>query len=270
MFATCVVVLVLCWRWKLPADLCPIILCRRRCRLERGQESVLFPLPHPYVAVTWYGLRSRRSRDGHRRAGRVGYGIFPRVRPFLQGDRGYRHRHTGAVMDVDCSLLVQESGSPRIFFILLVILLPFYALNVYEGVRALPKSSRHYPELPSVALADPPVSHPAAYRGLYFSHDEIGDWLCDPYGDFRRAGSVRCRRWGADESGQSHFGIDQVLAWTFFLVILNPPSGASERPGKDLAEMACGGLDSMTEENLIAAPRRQQDFGAYLAVDDLQ
>ncbi|MGG2362420.1 hypothetical protein ACE4Z5_26135, partial [Salmonella enterica] len=65
-------------------------------------------------------------------------GMFMPIRPYLR------------------SLVVIDSGIPalswmliavfwfkapeaRIFFILTVILLPFYALNVHDGIRALPK-----------------------------------------------------------------------------------------------------------------------------------
>jgi NitT/TauT family transport system permease protein len=50
-------------------------------------------------------------------------GMFPRARPYLR------------------ALVLIDTGNPevRIFFIMGVILIPFYALNVFDGVRALPK-----------------------------------------------------------------------------------------------------------------------------------
>jgi NitT/TauT family transport system permease protein len=57
------------------------------------------------------------------------------VRPYLKAIVVIDTGDSGAVVDADCGVLVQNPES-RIFFILLVILLPFYALNVYEGTGA--------------------------------------------------------------------------------------------------------------------------------------
>ncbi len=110
----------------------------------------------------------------------------------------------------------------RIFFILTVILLPFYALNVYEGVRSIPKDwvdmiesfrpSRWHvlryliiPHIvPYIFLTTKSVIgyaiRMAVFAELVASAVGIGSRM---------------------SFAQSTFHIDQVLAWTVLLVILN-------------------------------------------------
>jgi NitT/TauT family transport system permease protein len=110
----------------------------------------------------------------------------------------------------------------RIFFILTVILLPFYALNVYEGIRALPRELVDMVEsfrpsrwhvlrylviphiVPYVFLTTKSVIgyaiRMAVFAELVASAIGIGSRM---------------------SLAQSTFRIDQVFAWTFLLVILN-------------------------------------------------
>ncbi|RYF62181.1 MAG: ABC transporter permease subunit [Comamonadaceae bacterium] len=110
----------------------------------------------------------------------------------------------------------------RIFFILTVILLPFYALNVYEGVRALStdwvdmlesfRPSRWQmlrylvaPHIvPYIFLTTKSVIG-YAIRMVIFA-----ELVASAFGIGSRMSFA-----------QSTFRIDQVLAWTFLLVVLN-------------------------------------------------
>lgn len=110
----------------------------------------------------------------------------------------------------------------RIFFILTVILLPFYALNVYEGVRSM--STDWLDMLESFrptrwqTLRYLIVPHTVPYV-LLTTRSVIGyairmvifaELVASAVGIGSRMGFA-----------QSTFRIDQVLAWTFLLVILN-------------------------------------------------
>ena len=110
----------------------------------------------------------------------------------------------------------------RIFFILTVILLPFYALNVYEGIRALPRDYVDMVEsfrpsrwqvlrylviphiMPYVFMTTKSVVgyaiRMAVFAELVASAIGIGSRM---------------------SLAQSTFRIDQVFAWTFLLVVLN-------------------------------------------------
>jgi NitT/TauT family transport system permease protein len=115
-----------------------------------------------------------------------------------------------------------KNPEARIFFILLVILLPFYALNIYEGLRALPKDFVDMIEsfrpsrwqvlrylilphiVPYIFLTTKSVIG-YAIRMVIFA-----ELVASAVGIGARMNLA-----------QSTFRIDQVLAWTFFLVILN-------------------------------------------------
>ena len=110
----------------------------------------------------------------------------------------------------------------RIFFILTLILLPFYALNIYDGIRALPKDQVDMVESfrPSKlqVLRYLIVPHIVPYI-LLTTKSVIGyatrmvifaELVASAVGVGSRMGLA-----------QSTFRIDQVMAWTFFLVILN-------------------------------------------------
>ena len=129
-------------------------------------------------------------------------GMKPKVRPYLR------------------SLVVIDTGIPalswmliavfwfrdpevRIFFILCVIIIPFYALNIYDGIRVM----RYLiiPHIvPYVFLTTKSVIGYAirmvVFAELVASAAGIGSRM---------------------NLAQSTFRIDQVFAWTFFLVVLN-------------------------------------------------
>lgn len=110
----------------------------------------------------------------------------------------------------------------RIFFILTVILLPFYALNVYEGLRAIPREWVDMMEsfrpsrwqimryliiphiVPYIFMTTKSVIG-YAIRMVIFA-----ELVASAVGVGSRMGFA-----------QSTFRIDQVLAWTFLLVLLN-------------------------------------------------
>ena len=110
----------------------------------------------------------------------------------------------------------------RIFFILTVILLPFYALNVYEGVRSM--SSEWLDMLESFrpsrwqTMRYLIIPHTVPYV-LLTTKSVIGYAIRMVIFAELVASAVGI---GSRMSfAQSTFRIDQVLAWTFLLVILN-------------------------------------------------
>jgi NitT/TauT family transport system permease protein len=110
----------------------------------------------------------------------------------------------------------------RIFFILTVILLPFYALNVYEGVRSM--SSEWLDMLESFrptrwqTLRYLIIPHAVPYV-LLTTKSVIGYAIRMVIFAELVASAVGI---GSRMSfAQSTFRIDQVMAWTFVLVILN-------------------------------------------------
>jgi NitT/TauT family transport system permease protein len=110
----------------------------------------------------------------------------------------------------------------RIFFILTVILLPFYAMNVYEGIRALPRD-----------LIDMVESfRPSRWQVLYYlviphivpyifltTKSVIGYAI--RMAVFAELIASAIGIGSRMNLAQSTFRIDQVFAWTFLLVVLN-------------------------------------------------
>jgi NitT/TauT family transport system permease protein len=148
-------------------------------------------------------------------------GILPRVRPYLKAivviDTGIP-----ALSWMLIAVFWFKNPEIRIFFILIVILLPFYAINVYEGVRALPKVLVEMIESfrPSrwQTLRYLILPHIVAYIFLT-TKSVIG------YGIrmviFAELVASAVGIGSRMNLAQSTFRIDQVFAWTFFLVILN-------------------------------------------------
>ncbi|WP_454651168.1 ABC transporter permease [Bradyrhizobium liaoningense] len=148
-------------------------------------------------------------------------GMFPFVRPYLKAvvviDTGIP-----ALSWMLIAVFWFKNPEARIFFILLVILLPFYALNVYEGVRALPK------ELVDMIESFRP-SRWQVLRYLILPHIVAYVFLTTKSVIGYAIRMVVFAELVASAIGigarmnlaQSTFRIDQVLAWTFFLVILN-------------------------------------------------
>ena len=110
----------------------------------------------------------------------------------------------------------------RIFFVLVVILVPFYALNIYDGIRALPKDLLDMIESfrPSQwqTLRYLIIPHIVPYI-LMTTKSVIGyatrmvifaELVASAVGIGAQMGL-----------SQSTFHIEDVFAWTFFLVVLN-------------------------------------------------
>jgi NitT/TauT family transport system permease protein len=148
-------------------------------------------------------------------------GTLPRIRPYLKAivviDTGIP-----ALSWMLIAVFWFKNPEIRIFFILIVILLPFYAINVYEGVRALPKDLVDMIESfrPSrwQTLRYLILPHIVAYIFLT-TKSVIG------YGIrmviFAELVASAVGIGSRMNLAQSTFRIDQVFAWTFFLVILN-------------------------------------------------
>lgn len=148
-------------------------------------------------------------------------GIFPLTRPYLKAivviDTGIP-----ALSWMLIAVFWFKSAETRIFFILMAILLPFYALNVYEGVRALPK------ELVDMIESFRP-SRLQVLRYLILPHIVPYIFLTTRSVIGYAIRMVIFAELVASASGigarmnlsQSTFRIDQVIAWTFLLVALN-------------------------------------------------
>lgn len=115
-----------------------------------------------------------------------------------------------------------KNPESRIFFILTVILLPFYALNVYEGIRALPKDLIDMVESfrPSrwQILRYLIIPHIVPYIFLT-TRSVIGYAIRMVI--FAELVASALGIGSRMSYAQSTFRIDQVLAWTFLLVALN-------------------------------------------------
>ncbi|WP_022721731.1 ABC transporter permease [Rhodopseudomonas sp. B29] len=115
-----------------------------------------------------------------------------------------------------------KNPEKRIFFILVMILIPFYALSIYDGFRALPKDLVDMIEsfrpsqwqtlrylivphlVPYVILTTKSVIGYATRMVIF------AELVASAIGVGSRMGLA-----------QSTFHMDEVLAWTFFLVVLN-------------------------------------------------
>jgi len=148
-------------------------------------------------------------------------GTFTRIRPYLRSlvivDTGIP-----ALSWMLIAVFWFKEAEARIFFILTVILLPFYALNVYEGMRALQKDLVDMIESfrPSKLqiLRYLVVPHIVPYVFLT-TRSVIGYAIRMAIFAELVASAVGI---GARMSfAQSTFRVDQVLAWTFLLVMLN-------------------------------------------------
>jgi NitT/TauT family transport system permease protein len=120
------------------------------------------------------------------------------------------------------AILWFKSTELRIFFILIVLLLPFYAMNVYEGIRALP---RDWVEMVEVfrptrgqLLALLVVPHIVPYV-LLTTKSVVGYAVRMTIFAELIASAIGI---GARMSlAQSVLRVDTVMAWTFLLVVLN-------------------------------------------------
>jgi NitT/TauT family transport system permease protein len=220
-FATCVVVVLLLAAMEITSRFVPVYIMPSPLTVWAAAQELFFSDPY-HVAVTL--VRLAISVTVAMTAGvlvGLAMGMFPRVRPYLKAvvliDTGIP-----ALSWMLIAVFWFKNPESRIFFILLVILLPFYALNVYDGVRALPKD--HVDMMESFRpsrwqmLRYLIVPHIVPYIFLT-TKSVIGYAIRMVIFAELVASAVGI---GARMNlAQSTFRIDQVLAWTFFLVILN-------------------------------------------------
>ena len=220
-FATCVVVVVLLAAMEITSRFVPDYIMPSPVTVWNAARELFFSDPY-HVAVTL--LRLVVSVMTAMITGvliGLAMGVFPSVRPYLKAivviDTGIP-----ALSWMLIAVFWFKNPESRIFFILLVILLPFYALNVYEGVRALPK------ELVDMIESFRP-SRWQVLRYLILPHIVAYIFLTTKSVIGYAIRMVIFAELVASAVGigarmnlaQSTFRIDQVLAWTFFLVILN-------------------------------------------------
>jgi NitT/TauT family transport system permease protein len=220
-FATCVVVVVLLVAMEITSRFVPDYIMPSPVAVWNAARELFFSDPY-HVAVTL--ARLAISVTIAMITGvlvGLAMGMFPSVRPYLKAivviDTGIP-----ALSWMLIAVFWFKNPESRIFFILLVILLPFYALNVYEGVRALPK------ELVDMIESFRP-SRWQVLRYLILPHIVAYIFLTTKSVIGYAIRMVIFAELVASAVGigarmnlaQSTFRIDQVLAWTFFLVILN-------------------------------------------------
>jgi NitT/TauT family transport system permease protein len=220
-FATCVVVVVLLVAMEITSRFVPDYIMPSPVAVWNAARELFFSDPYQ-VAVTL--ARLAISVTIAMITGvlvGLAMGMFPSVRPYLKAivviDTGIP-----ALSWMLIAVFWFKNPESRIFFILLVILLPFYALNVYEGVRALPK------ELVDMIESFRP-SRWQVLRYLILPHIVAYIFLTTKSVIGYAIRMVIFAELVASAVGigarmnlaQSTFRIDQVLAWTFFLVILN-------------------------------------------------
>jgi NitT/TauT family transport system permease protein len=148
-------------------------------------------------------------------------GILPRIRPYLNAivviDTGIP-----ALSWMLIAVFWFKNPETRIFFILTVILLPFYAINIYEGVRALPKDWVDMIESfrPSrwQTLRYLILPHIVAY--IFLTTKSVIGYAIRMV-VFAELVASAVGIGSRMNLAQSTFRIDQVFAWTFFLVMLN-------------------------------------------------
>jgi NitT/TauT family transport system permease protein len=221
MFATCVVVMALLAAMEITSRFVPDYIMPSPVAVWNAARQLFFSDPY-HVAVTL--MRLTVSVTIAMISGvliGLAMGMFPSVRPYLKAivviDTGIP-----ALSWMLIAVFWFRNPEARILFILLVILLPFYALNVYEGVRALPK------ELVDMIESFRP-SRWQVLRYLILPHIVAYIFLTTKSVIGYAIRMVIFAELVASAVGigarmnlaQSTFRIDQVLAWTFFLVILN-------------------------------------------------
>lgn len=148
-------------------------------------------------------------------------GIFPKIRPYLRSliiiDTGIP-----ALSWMLLAIFWFSAPEARIFFILSVILVPFYALSIYDGIRALPRDhvemiesfrpSRwqvlRYLILPHIVPYI--LSTTKSVIGYAIRMAIFAELVASSMGIGSRMSLA-----------QSMFRIDHVLGWTLILVVVN-------------------------------------------------
>ncbi len=220
-FATCIVVVLLLAAMEITSRFVPDYIMPSPVAVWNAARELFVTDPY-HVAVTL--LRLAVAVTLAMISGvlvGLAMGMFPRLRPYLKAvvviDTGIP-----ALSWMLIAVFWFKNPESRIFFILMVILLPFYALNIYEGVRALPKDLIDMIESFRASrwqvLRYLILPHIVAYIFLT-TRSVIGYAIRMVIFAELVASAVGI---GARRNlAQSTFRIDQVLAWTFFLVILN-------------------------------------------------
>ena len=220
-FATIVVVAVLIAMMEVTSRYVPDYIMPSPLAVLKAAKELFFSDPY-HVLVTL--LRLTAAVTFAMVAGvliGLAMGILPWIRPYLK-----------AVVVIDTGIpalswmLVAvfwfRNPETRIFFILTVILLPFYALNIYEGVRALPKDLVDMIESfrPSrwQILRYLILPHIVAY--IFLTTKSVIGYAIRMV-IFAELVASAIGIGSRMNLAQSTFRIDQVFAWTFFLVILN-------------------------------------------------
>lgn len=148
-------------------------------------------------------------------------GMVPLVRPFLRAiiviDTGIP-----ALSWMLIAVFWFKDTETRIFFILTVILLPFYAMNVYEGIRALPKDLVDMVESfrPSRWQMLRYMIMPHIVPYIFITTKSVVGYAIR-MAVFAELVASAIGIGSRMSLAQSSFRIDQVFAWTFLLVILN-------------------------------------------------
>ena len=151
----------------------------------------------------------------------VAMGMLPAVRPYLRAlviiDTG-----VPALSWMLIAIFWFKDPETRIIFILVVILLPFYALNIYEGIRALPKDLLDMVESfrPTRWQVMRYLVGPHIVQYIFLTTKSVigyairmtifAELIASAIGVGSRMGLAH-----------SSFHIDQLLAWTFFLIALS-------------------------------------------------
>ncbi len=175
---------------------------------------------HVFITLTRLGVALAFSLVAGVLLGLV-MGISPLLRPFIRAlviiDTGIP-----ALSWILLAVFWFKNPETRIFFILIMILVPFYTLSVYDGIRALPKDwidmIESFRPSQSQTLRYLIMPHIVPYI-LMTTKSVIGyatrmvifaELVASAVGVGSRMGLA-----------QSTFHIDEVLAWTFFLIVLN-------------------------------------------------
>ena len=220
-FATIVVVAVLIAMMEVTSRYVPDYIMPSPLAVLKAAKELFFSDPY-HVLVTL--LRLTAAVTFAMVAGvliGLAMGILPWIRPYLKAvvviDTGIP-----ALSWMLIAVFWFKNPETRIFFILTVILLPFYALNIYEGVRALPKDLVDMIESfrPSrwQILQYLILPHIVAY--IFLTTKSVIGYAIRMV-IFAELVASAVGIGSRMNLAQSTFRIDQVFAWTFFLVILN-------------------------------------------------
>ncbi|MGE0338708.1 MAG: ABC transporter permease [Xanthobacteraceae bacterium] len=148
-------------------------------------------------------------------------GTLPKVRPYLRAlviiDTGIP-----ALSWMLVAIFWFKEPEFRIFFILSVILIPFYALNIYDGIRALPKEWVDMIESfrPNRWQVLRYLVFPHIVPYIFLTTKSIVGYAIR-MAIFAELVASAIGIGAQMNLAQSNFRIDQIFAWTLLLVIIN-------------------------------------------------